>query len=829
MIIPFRSAGRSAVSSFNNSASIAAMATAFMFAASPAAAQQTVPGVSGNCPIVAGVADCSGDLSGGITTGPGEPGFGTLNINPTGPIAPNGYFAIGVIKDDQDITINIADGTVIDVFDDPNIGGFAQALIAVIGNGFDLNINTGANITADGRDSFGLGIEAVVQGGAGNLDITNRGNITAFADGDSAIALQGRSENSTGNILIANSGTLSAMSGGTGERDRITAGIFGFHQLGGNLTVNNSGAISVSPGADTLDAVPNGFASAIVTTAFGNASATAITNSGTLTATGPYTNGITGVTTNNGSAASTMVIDNDGALNIDSLFGYGIFAQSSGTAVNMNIDNSAAIDITSTGAITGIFSLNGAQNAASSLVNTGDITGSGFNLRGLGISSFGAPAGGTYNYTVTNSGDMTFDAMAATGISVFATAEDNVTANVTNSGNFNFASSVGALSRGISATFDFVDASAGGADGNSDLTLFNSGNIILGAGIGIFTAADMIDITNEGMITINADNFDGIVMHGENVRLNNSGDIIINGENGVAIFNEILTDKGSNFNLTNSGDITLGGSVGGGIGSISIDAGASAVNIVAGINSGNITGAADGTGIAVLALNSQTAAAALTNSGNINFANSTQLDSAGININLEADSGNPDNSELSQIAVSSDGDITMGVGNAIVLKADTVVASVEGNVSTTGDSSTVLMFEASNSLSVDVDGTVTASGQDSNGVVIGSGGNGQSGTVSMSNSGVISATGAGATGVLSASGFDTLDNSGTITGAVNAIAIVQGSGGSLGAAASNEGLRNSGRIESLAVGGVAIRGTKQPPLRMLCVTWLLVRLSAILR
>lgn len=92
-------------------------------AAFEASAQQVVPGTSSNCPITAGEAVCEGDLEDGITSTPGDPAYDTLTItNPATPIAPPGYFGIGVVRN-TDTTVNIADDVVINVFDDPNIAG----------------------------------------------------------------------------------------------------------------------------------------------------------------------------------------------------------------------------------------------------------------------------------------------------------------------------------------------------------------------------------------------------------------------------------------------------------------------------------------------------------------------------------------------------------------------------------------------------------------------------------------------------------------------------------------------------------------------------------
>lgn len=535
-----------------HSVSALALAIGSFAAASGANAQQRTPGVSAECPIVAGVATCSGDIGGGINTTPGDPGFDTIIIeNPTGPIAPPGFFGVGVVKDDRDITINIQDGVEINVFDDPLIAGPAQGVIAIVDNGFDLTIDSGANITADGNGSAGIGLEANTLGG-GHVSVTNRGDIDAFTSGETAIALMARAFGGNGNITIDNSGTLTATSNGVGERTTITAGIFAFSDLGGNvIDVTNNGDISVTTGAASFDSDFNGVAGAIVTNVFGDASTTNIVNNGTLAATGPATSGIVGFAQNNSMTdSSTVMIDNNGAITVNGIGGYGILAQSSGTSVNLDVDNGALIHMVAPGGTaTGIFNLNQAQNATSSIVNTGDMTGSGLNLRGLGISSFGAPAGGTYNFSVTNSGNFTFDSGAPIGISAFSTMEDDVTVTITNSGNFDFSSSTGALSRGISATFDFVDDTAMGADGTSNVTINNSGNIMMGAGNAIFAVADQVNLINTGNLSTTGDFSDVVRVEGidadSDVDVTIGGDAIASGADSDAI------------NITNAGSTTV--------------------------------------------------------------------------------------------------------------------------------------------------------------------------------------------------------------------------------------------------------------------------------
>ncbi|PHR11426.1 MAG: hypothetical protein COA41_20145, partial [Sphingopyxis sp.] len=560
-------------------ASLATATLATMLAApSPAAAQQKTPGNDPECPIVDGVATCTGDVSGGIIAGLGSPVFDTLNVgNLSGPIAPAGVLGIGLYKVDGDLTVNIADDVIIETYDDPNIEGFGQGILAVVDNGFDLTINTGATIRSDGNGSPTAGIEAVVYDGPGNLDVTNRGNITAFSDFPSASAIAVFSDQSTGSIRVNNSGDLSASSEGTGERDRATAGIFAFHVLGGNdIDVVNSGRIDISVTTSDIDS--NGFAAGIVSYAYGNPTNTRISNSGSISAMGPFASGIATFTQNlSPSAPSTVSITNDGTIRTtNNEGGYGILAQSDGSTVDMNVFNRATIQMDAPdGAVTGIFSRSVALNGTSRVENYAAMTGSGFNLRGIGISAFGAPAGGTYDFTVINQADFDFDAGATIGITAFATAEDNVTAAITNSGNFNFTSGIGTLSSGIRATFDTVDNSANGADGLSTLTIDNSGNIFMGTGNALLASADQMTITNSGILGTTGAGSDAVILNGidkaSTLAFSTTADITASGAGarGIAIVNagKSTIDIGADATVSASGSAIFADGLGSGVAS----------------------------------------------------------------------------------------------------------------------------------------------------------------------------------------------------------------------------------------------------------------------
>ncbi|MGB3625044.1 MAG: hypothetical protein WA989_04430, partial [Henriciella sp.] len=525
-----------------------------------ASAQQVVPGVSPNCPITSGEAVCEGDLEDGITSAPADPAYDTLTItNPTTPISPPGYFGIGVVRN-TDTTINISDDVDINVFDDPNIGGAAQGLIAIIDQGGSLAIDTGADITADGNGAIALGIESITLNGDGNLSITNRGTIDAFTSFPSAIAIQARQRNSTGSITVDNSGTLSATSGGVGERDFVTAGILAVHESGeGDIAVANSGAITVS--ATTTDSDFNGVAGGIVTNSLGGANATTIVNSGVISATGQATHGIVGFTSNNSATeTATLNVENQasGTLSIDGSVNYGILVQTEGTQVSSTASNDANITMANGESSTGIMLLNRAQTASMSLSNEGDVSGQGSSLRGLGIFTFDAPVGGTYDMLVFNDGDITLDTPLGRGISLAATEDDTVLANVTNSGAINMANTTDENSHGIGLVLEITDPNAAGAQADSSVTLFNSGDITMGSGAGIWLVADSIEAENTGAISMT----DGMGILAEefaSLALTNSGAITTTGANSDGIVVDASASDDWQVTVTETGSVTTSG------------------------------------------------------------------------------------------------------------------------------------------------------------------------------------------------------------------------------------------------------------------------------
>ncbi|MDN3647216.1 autotransporter outer membrane beta-barrel domain-containing protein [Pontixanthobacter aestiaquae] len=509
----------------------AALGTALVFGSSAAEAQQVVPGVDPECPIVTidgqQVAVCEGDLEDGITASPATPDFDRIVVrNPDAPIAPPGYFGIGLVKDNGDLDILIEDGVIIDVFDDPGIPGAAQGIISVAQNGFNLQLETGADITADGNGSVAFGIEAIAQGG-GEAFVTNAGDIDAFTSGDSAIAIQARgSFASVANGEVfgfpAGGGNISVRSDGTGERSTVTAGILAISDGFGFRIQNFEATVTVETGAASFDTDFNGIAGALVGNAFNSVGGSVIFNSGDLLATGPQTHGIVGFVESIDAANPARLSINNGTtvadetiISTNGVGSYGILAQGRGPRVDLFVLTNSRIDITSgAGEGYGIFALQEAQQGEMDIRNEGTITGQGDFLSGILVSTLAGASDGDYTLDITNSGDITLDGGALTGIGVATEAEDDITATITNSGNIDLSASTNPLSVGIGVAVGTLDANITG-DGDSAVTITNSGDITMGAGTAIFAVADEVDLfDNAGALLTLSDQSDIVRLGG---------------------------------------------------------------------------------------------------------------------------------------------------------------------------------------------------------------------------------------------------------------------------------------------------------------------------
>ncbi|KEO92113.1 hypothetical protein EH31_05445 [Erythrobacter longus] len=536
--------------------SISSLALMAMWS-TPAFAQQTVPGVDPECPIVNGEAICEGDLAGGVNSQPGDPEFDRLIVqNADAPIAPPGIFGIGVSRNTGDIDVEVAAGVTINTFDDVAIPSPAQGIILFTGTG-NVTLVTGATVTTDGMGEAAAAVELDVVSGDGNLSLTNTGDVSVTTSSQFSNALLVRQFAGSGDITIENSGALSATSTSSGERDFPVAGILAqSSQGGGAISVTNSGAITVTTNTGNFDTDFAGIAGGIVTNAFGEVSDTDINNSGDIALVGPEVFGIVAATFNNAAAGiSTIDIVNSGAISGTEIGGRGINAQGFANGVDINVENSGDISlggdfnlgifvtgtaldatdpqttefnlsVTNTGAInlTGfnqnaIFVANEGATGDVTVNNSGDITASGDVLRGIGLSSNIGVPGGEYLFTLVNEGDITLDGAQAQGITVFSTADDSAGAIITNSGNLDLSNTTNAGSAGLRVTFDFVDANANGATGGSSVAIVNSGNITMGTGSAITVAANPnsanpVSIENTGALITTGANSHGINVTG---------------------------------------------------------------------------------------------------------------------------------------------------------------------------------------------------------------------------------------------------------------------------------------------------------------------------
>lgn len=483
--------------------------------ATPAAAQQVVVG-SVQCPIVDGTGTCEGDLSGGVTSqqAASHPPVRTIVVrNPTAPIAPpTGIFGIGADRSDGDLTISVANGVVIDVFDNQAIPEPAQGIVGLLRGGRALTIDSGATITSNGAGRGaggpGAGIEGDAFGAGGSVTIVNSGRITANSTTHRSTAIAGQLfAGAGGDIRITNSGALFASSTAAGERDNVVAGIVatdtGAAASGAQIVVTNSGAITVRTGAVSFDTDFVGIASGIVTNALTTNSNTIITNSGAIDSQGSSAQGITAFSRGSALAGDTSIlIDNSGTVRLDGT-GNALFAQTAGEKVDATIRNAAAGAITVLNAnaanlgTSGIQLLSQARTGTLTIDNDAAIATAGTAYsRGIGLVTNGAPANGNYTMLLDNGGAITIGSTLGQGLQIGASRDDTATATLVNTGVIDLRATTNAQSGGVIVNL----GQAGTGDGVTSATIANSGAITVGAGVGLYAGADTITVTNSGTI-----------------------------------------------------------------------------------------------------------------------------------------------------------------------------------------------------------------------------------------------------------------------------------------------------------------------------------------
>ena len=652
-------------------------------------AQQTVPGQSANCEIINGEAICEGDLEGGISSQIDDPDFAKLIVqNANGPIAPDGIFGIGVSRSTGDIDVEVANGIVINTFDDPSVPEPAQGIILITGAG-NISLLSGATVTTDGNGQSAAAVELAITAGDGDVTLTNNGDVSVTTSAQFSNALLARQLGGTGNVTVVNDGNLSATSTSSGERDTALAGILATSQLGGGaIAVTNSGDITVTASKDNTDSNFDGIASGIVTNAFGEASDTDIINTGEITLVGSEVFGITAASFNTiGAGTATIDIDNSGAITGTEIGGRGILGQGFGNAVDINVMNDgdislggdfnfgifvtgsafqaadAAASVFNLGVVNegdidlagnvenGIFVQNQGASGDISVTNTGIITQTGNTLRGIGLSSFGGIENGNYTYNLTNNGNITLTGDQAFGITVFGTFDDEVVADLTNNADINLTSSTTATSAGIQVRFDAdsaIDANATGTASTADVTLANNGDITLGAGTGIdILGGDITALTNTGAIAGSGDGGIGVSIRTYDTANFSNEDADITAQ----AFGVVLTgNDGSEATLANTGTLQA----------------AAAAGVGVFVANGNLAGTNDGT---IIGGNIGIAATGGTVSSFRN--NGTITGSAGTAISSEAD-----------VAIQNFGTVT-GANTAIFSRDGSIFLANNGAIEAT--------------------------------------------------------------------------------------------------------------------------------------------------
>jgi len=630
----------------------------------PTLAQQAQPG-DARCPIVNGIATCSGNLQGGIRYFAPNPPITELRIeNVTAPIAPDGIFAIGLDRPNTDFRLIIADGVIINTFENAAIVNPSQGIITIPSSGRDTFVDTGANITVDGRGLDAVGIEGAISGAGADYTLINRGSVTVASNtrtvngvvvgadtatgaimltntgvirtttttgnaggifigasassgitatnsgaittsttgqATSAIAVQAGA--SPGEVRVNNSAALSATSGGTGERDTVTAGILS-GRASGLTSIVNRGDITVTTGPATQDTNFVGAAAAIV--ANNNAGGSILVdNNANLTGSGQDTGGMT-LFVNNGMAAAPGIITvtNAGTISTNGSDVFGIIAQARGTSAELTLTSSAAITQANANNTTGLFILNESAGGRMTLTNTGTINATGPRARGLGISTFNAPVTGTYTALLTNSGAITLNATRADGLTNFWTADDTVAFEIRNTGNLDLSATTSAFSNGILAGEGLAPAGVT-TRGTSAIVINNQGNIAMGAGQAIFARATNLTVNNSGTLTTTANpDTDG------------------NAANVIDIEGLTRGTTGGTVSFTTTGNITASGSAADGL--RLTNSGASTVAIQSGATVTSGTGAS----AAAVRLAGAGGASTVTIAGTIQSAGGTALSAA---------------------------------------------------------------------------------------------------------------------------------------------------------------------------------------------------------
>ena len=633
------------------------MTTALTWPGGPAHAQCVTTGTTANC---------TGDLSAGVTDGVdfNAPPVDTINVfDVTGNITPAAGFD-GVFAE----TIGVGDSLTISVDTGP-FGIITQGNIALGIFAGTVGDNSAVDVTNEGAIStpgdYSVGILAYAWGVSSDVEITNRGAIST--EGYTARGI----EASTGNLFIGPGNNSSVTLNNWGRIDtqgEASPGINTF-TLGDNsiITIANHGVISTGSNGSTGISATTGDAFSVT----GDYSSITLTNHGAITTEGDGSLGIftqsvgkdadinidnrAAITTQNNDAggivAQTFGIDsevtviNDGAITTGGVEARGIVV-STGEPFSGGGDNSS-ITLTNRGKIEttgvdsdGILAVSIGRNASITLNNMGIITTQRDNARGISAATFGV--GSAVNITngaeIRIGGDDAAGAGANDAAGIFASSSTGdidvvSTANISTKGDRSSAieassgnpglgsGSVSVTSRGNLTTngsraHGIFARSSFGDKGDEAVAVSSTGDITadgeLSWGILAQTTNNNVTVISEGDITatqagifteVSSNNL-GLI---GNIKINSTGDIDVTGD---SAFSGIQADSANgDVEITSSGNITIERNRGFGIRTFSAAGFSTTVDVMEGEITG---GSGDGAGIAL------DGAAGTTNTLNVN-------------------------------------------------------------------------------------------------------------------------------------------------------------------------------------------------------------------
>jgi len=523
------------------------------------------------------------------------------NLNAGGLINATGNVSGGNLSTAGNLSANIANLTKANITGNANVGnlGFGSGVITGTGNVTAGNvigtIAAGSNtITTTGNANVGnLGFGSGVITGTGNITggniigtiaagsnaITTTGNITGgniigtIAAGSNAITTTG---NITGGNII---GTIAAGSNAITTTGNITGGnIIGTIAAGSN-TITTTGNIT---GGNLIGTIAAG-SNTITTTGNANVGNLGF-GSGVITGTGNITGGnITGNHYGNGSALSSITGGNVTGQVGNALIAGTVYTNaqpnitSVGTLANLTVGNSTANTVFGNGTI----SATGNANVGNLGFGSGVITGTG-NITGGNI--IGTIAAGSNTITTTgnaNVGNLGFDSGVITGtgnitggniIGIIAAGSNTITTT----GNITGGNIIGTIAAGSNAITTTGNITAGNiyantgnanignltvngtltaanlavntlADGNSNITVINNGNI----NMSVTGTANVMTITSTGANITGTANVSG------NANVGNLGTatLIATTGNITTINSGLLQNGNSNISITGNANI----------------------------------------------------------------------------------------------------------------------------------------------------------------------------------------------------------------------------------------------------------------------------------